>query len=106
MAVTLGTCKIERSAGVGVGQKDSERKQKTTHRGSGNTHWTNIEIKHLRISKPARSLVSRAGIFANGFLDFSFFGFLDFLHLAANLPGEPAGRLWGNPPRRRPLHAL
>ena len=32
-----------------------------------------IEIKHPRIPKPAKNLVSRSGIFANGFFDFLFF---------------------------------
>ena len=41
-------------------------------------HWINIKIKHLQILKPAKSLVLRTGIFANGFLDFPFFGSLGF----------------------------
>ena len=32
-----------------------------------------IEIKHQRIPQPAKNLVLRSGIFANGFLDFPFF---------------------------------
>ena len=59
-----------------------------------------IEIKHSQISKPAKSLVSRAGIFANGFLDFSFFGnragSVEGTELAEL--GEPMGRSRGNRP--------
>ena len=59
-------------------------------------------MKHPQIPKPAQSMVSRAGIFSNGFLDL----FLFFLWISRfgalgesgiNLPGEPAGRIPGEP---------
>ena len=37
-----------------------------------------IELRHLQLSKPAKSLVSTAGIFSNRFLDFRVFVFVDF----------------------------
>ena len=63
-----------------------------------------IELRHLQISKPAKSLVSRTGIFANGFLDFSFF--CGSAGLANIGPGNPQAADWGNLPGQGTMHAL
>ena len=63
----------------------------------------NIEVKHPQISKPAKSLVSRAGIFANGFLDFSFFWTFGFLDFSSPTLEAPDSCVW-EPPAVRISH--